>query len=64
MTWNDGLSLKYMGENVWVWETNTALTKFEYKIVVKGTDGQLRWEKGGNRTFTPQKFECINPGLI
>ncbi len=63
MTWKQGLPVRHMGGNVWVWETDKASAKFEYKIVAKRSDGKTIWEGGKNRQFTPGKFEVLNPRL-
>lgn len=59
--WNAGIELKSMGNGMWVWETDTAASEFDFKLVRKQSSGEVIWEGGDNRKMQPAQVIFIEP---
>jgi hypothetical protein len=57
MSWNKGVPLKNVGQDLWIWDTSESFDNFEYKIVLN----DVEWEKGPNHRSHHGKKEEILP---
>lgn len=54
--WSKEIPMKYVGADIWVWDTTEKLVGFEYKILVNRT-----WESGNNHIITSEEKQVIIP---
>lgn len=55
MSWQKGVDLKKVGDDLWVWETSSYFNNFEYKIATNSN----RWETGPNHRAQFGKMEEV-----
>jgi len=59
--WHAGIELKSMGNGMWVWETDSTASEFDFKLVRRQSSGEVIWKSGDNRKMQPAQVVFIEP---